>query len=86
MRLRHAAILATGALIGIIGCSSKPKTEAVVKPKLGINPYGKAGVKPDYSKVPPDLKKVFDYIDAHIDEHIENLQHWIQQPSISNSG
>ena len=33
-----------------------------------------------------DLKKVFTYIDDHIDEHVENLQKWIQQPSISNSG
>ncbi|MGE5243957.1 MAG: M20/M25/M40 family metallo-hydrolase [Betaproteobacteria bacterium] len=33
-----------------------------------------------------DLKKVFKYIDDHIDDHVENLQKWIQQPSISNSG
>ena len=38
------------------------------------------------SKVPDDLKKVFDYIDTHTDQDAENLQHWIQQPSISNSG
>ncbi len=36
--------------------------------------------------MPPDLAKVFDYIDQHIDEHVVNLQKWIQQPSISNSG
>ena len=33
-----------------------------------------------------ELKKVFAYIDEHIDDHVENLQKWIQQPSISNSG
>src|SRR6478736_4408954 len=33
-----------------------------------------------------DLKKVFTYIDSHVDEHVGNLQKWIQQPSISNSG
>ncbi len=26
------------------------------------------------------------YIDEHIDEHVLNLQKWIQQPSISNTG
>ena len=38
------------------------------------------------SKVPDELKPVFQYIDEHIDEHTENLRKWIQQPSISNSG
>src|SRR5581483_6023148 len=33
-----------------------------------------------------DLKKVFAYIDEHIDDHVERLQKWIRQPSISNSG
>jgi acetylornithine deacetylase/succinyl-diaminopimelate desuccinylase-like protein len=33
-----------------------------------------------------ELKKVYGYIDEHIDEHVENLQKWIRQPSISNSG
>ena len=35
---------------------------------------------------PADLKKVYDYIDAHIDDHVADFQRWIQQPSISNSG
>ncbi len=33
-----------------------------------------------------ELKKVFGYIDEHIDDHVINLQKWIQQPSISNTG
>jgi acetylornithine deacetylase/succinyl-diaminopimelate desuccinylase-like protein len=33
-----------------------------------------------------ELKKIYAYIDEHIDEHVYNLQKWIQQPSISNSG
>ena len=54
--------------------------------KLGIRPDGDTELKPDLSKVPnDDLKKVFAYIDEHIDEHVENLQKWIRQPSISNS-
>jgi acetylornithine deacetylase/succinyl-diaminopimelate desuccinylase-like protein len=77
-----------GLLVGTIACNKKAVKTAstTTKPKLGINPYGTSGVKPDMSKVPPDLQKVFTYIDNHIDEHVENLQKWIQQPSISNSG
>ncbi len=88
MRLRLLfAMCLVGTLIGFTGCNTKPQTAAApAKPKLGINPYGAAGTKPDYSKVPPDLLKVFNYIDEHIDDHVENLQKWIQQPSISNSG
>ena len=42
---------------------------------------------PDMTRITsPDLQKVFAYIDEHVDEHVENLQKWIQQPSISNSG
>ena len=38
------------------------------------------------SQVPPDLQKVYAHIDENIDAHVENLQKWIRQPSISNSG
>jgi acetylornithine deacetylase/succinyl-diaminopimelate desuccinylase-like protein len=69
-----------------IGCKDKQTATTAEKPKLGIRPHGDETVKPDMSKVPPDLAKVFDYIDTHIDDHVENLQKWIQQPSISNSG
>jgi len=54
---------------------------------LGIRPYGDEDIKIDMSKVHnEDLKKIYDYIDDHIDEHVMNLQKWIQQPSISNTG
>jgi acetylornithine deacetylase/succinyl-diaminopimelate desuccinylase-like protein len=56
-------------------------------PKLGIRPSGDETVGADMSKIKnPDLPKVFNYIDTHIDEHVVNLQKWIQQPSISNTG
>jgi acetylornithine deacetylase/succinyl-diaminopimelate desuccinylase-like protein len=62
-------------------------TRAPAKPKLGIRPAGDTEIQPDMSKITSDdLKKVFTYIDDHIDEHVENLQKWIRQPSISNSG
>jgi hypothetical protein len=38
------------------------------------------------SQVPPELQQVFAHIDENIDAHVENLQKWIRQPSISNSG
>jgi acetylornithine deacetylase/succinyl-diaminopimelate desuccinylase-like protein len=61
--------------------------QAPPKPKLDIRPTGDETVKIDMSKIKSDdLKKVYDYIDGHIDDHVENLQKWIKQPSISNTG
>ncbi|SNT43065.1 Acetylornithine deacetylase/Succinyl-diaminopimelate desuccinylase [Granulicella rosea] len=84
-----AGILGLGLAFGLAGCK-KTETAAPVatadKPKLGIRPYGDETSKIDMSKEPEDVKKVFKYIDDHIDEHVELLQKVIQQPSISNSG
>ena len=56
-------------------------------PATGIRPQGDTEISIDMSKIKnPDLPKIFNYIDAHIDEHVRNLQKWIQQPSISNTG
>ena len=63
---------------------NQPRPHA--KQTLGVHPNGSGGVAPKVNGAPPEVQKVFDYIDAHIDEHVENLQKWIQQPSISNSG
>src|SRR5947207_81891 len=88
-----AVLFALG--IGAVGCSSSAaKSEqtpaanrAAAKAKLGIRPAGDTEIQPDMTKIPSDdLKKVFTYIDDHIDDHVENLQKWIRQPSISNSG
>ena len=76
------------AAVTLSGCT-KQKTAPVATssgPKLGIRPYGDETVKIDTSKMSDAEKKAFSYIDEHIDEHVANLQHWIQQPSISNSG
>jgi acetylornithine deacetylase/succinyl-diaminopimelate desuccinylase-like protein len=51
---------------------------------LHIRPHGDETIQP--ANTPADLKKVYDYIDAHIDNHVADFQKWIQQPSISNSG
>ena len=67
--------------------AASPTAAAQAKPTLGIRPAGDETVAPDMSKVYSDeLKKVYAYIDANIDEHVVNLQKWIQQPSISNTG
>jgi acetylornithine deacetylase/succinyl-diaminopimelate desuccinylase-like protein len=61
--------------------------ETKAKPRLGIRPNGDEAVKIDMSQIHSDeLKKVFQYVDDHIDDHVENLQKWIRQPSISNTG
>ncbi len=60
---------------------------STVKKTLGVRPNGDTEVKPDLSMVSSEeLKQVYGYIDDHIDEHVENLQKWIKQPSISNTG
>jgi acetylornithine deacetylase/succinyl-diaminopimelate desuccinylase-like protein len=57
------------------------------KAKLGIRPTGDETVKIDMSQIhSEELKKVFQYIDDHIDEHVEFFQKWIRQPSVSNTG
>jgi acetylornithine deacetylase/succinyl-diaminopimelate desuccinylase-like protein len=84
------------ALGVIAACSREPNgnsggatpaaSSASSTPKLGIRPHGDETVKIDSSKVPDEVKKVYDYIDAHIDEDTVAFQKWIQQPSISNTG
>jgi acetylornithine deacetylase/succinyl-diaminopimelate desuccinylase-like protein len=88
--MRHSSIAAAclAVCLGLTGCTKKSNTPAPIAAakKLGIRPYGDETIKIDTSQMPEAEKKVFAYIDEHIDEHVENLQHWIQQPSISNSG
>ena len=60
---------------------------AAAQGATGIRPQGDTEISIDMSQVKnPDLPKIFKYIDTHIDEHVRNLQHWIQQPSVSNTG
>ncbi|MBI3403279.1 MAG: M20/M25/M40 family metallo-hydrolase [Acidobacteria bacterium] len=88
MRLRLIALL--GSCAALAACSNQTTaTAAAVKaaPKLGIRANGDTEIQPDLSQVASDdLKKVYGYIDDHIDDHVVNLQKWIRQPSISNSG
>ena len=88
MRFRSLTPLMVLALAAVAGCkSNKPVVQSSNEPKdaLHVRPNGN-GPAPTVKGAPPELQKVFDYIDAHIDEHVNNLQKWIQQPSISNSG
>ncbi|HEY2908189.1 MAG TPA: M20/M25/M40 family metallo-hydrolase [Vicinamibacterales bacterium] len=85
-------LLVAGITVATIGCSngSKPADkappQAAPKKALGIRPAGDETIHPDLGKVSDELKTVYRYIDDHIDEHVENLQKWVRQPSISNSG
>jgi acetylornithine deacetylase/succinyl-diaminopimelate desuccinylase-like protein len=88
----HAVLLAAVVLV-LTGCDKAPTAPTaapVAAPpsaSLGIRPDGDTEIQPDLSKVSSEeLKKVYSYIDEHIDEHVVNLQKWIQQPSISNTG
>src|SRR5437868_2760645 len=73
------ASVAVAILVFVAGCSrsqvSTTAAAAPAKPKLGIRPNGDTEIQPDMSKITnEDLKKVFSYIDQHIDDHVENLQ------------
>jgi acetylornithine deacetylase/succinyl-diaminopimelate desuccinylase-like protein len=84
-------LVAAGIALLSVGCSngSKPANATPPQPaakKLGIRPAGDETIHPDLGKVSDELKTIYRYIDDHIDEHVENLQKWVRQPSISNSG
>src|SRR6188768_3525415 len=69
---------------GTFAKSGEAKTASTTKK---YRPYGDETVKIDMSKIKSEeLKKIYQYIDDHFDEHVERLQKWIRQPSISNSG
>ncbi len=92
--------LVVGSVALVAACSEEPAatttatTEAAPAvaavapaPLLGIRPQGDEEVAIDMSMIhSEELKNIFSHIDTHIDEHVINLQKWIQQPSISNTG
>ncbi len=95
----HAASLVVGgACVALAGCQQAAGCRAAAqaghccptpasRASLGIRPDGDTEIANRHEPHRnDDLKKVFTYIDEHVDEHVENLQKWIQQPSISNSG
>src|ERR1700683_2125991 len=90
MRLLLAATCGIFAILS--GCSNKGASSVSASTKAPAlthkyRPDGDTTVKIDLTKIKSDeLKKVYDYIDDHFDEHVERLQKWIRQPSISNSG
>lgn len=74
-----------------VGACNQPAAPPAAAPapavkKLGIRPAGDTEIQPDLSQLPPEVQKVYAHIDENIDAHVENLQKWIRQPSISNSG
>src|SRR5262245_40015862 len=96
MRVKLLSLCLMGLAFGFVACSQSseqsapaPTTAAApAKPALNIKPNGTAdpNFKPDYSKVPAELARVYEHIDANIDEHVEKYQSYVRQPSISNSG
>ncbi|MES2626039.1 MAG: M20/M25/M40 family metallo-hydrolase [Pseudomonadota bacterium] len=95
-----SVVVGSAALVA--GCSEEPAATTTVitetatapvvaaeapAPLLGIRPQGDEEVAIDMSMIhSEELKNIFGHIDTNIDEHVINLQKWIQQPSISNTG
>jgi acetylornithine deacetylase/succinyl-diaminopimelate desuccinylase-like protein len=90
MRLTVATIFVIGAAMVSTGCSKSAattRTEAAKTTTHKYRPNGDTVAKVDLTKIrSEELKKVYSFIDDHFDEHVERLQKWIRQPSISNSG
>src|SRR5580704_5263774 len=87
--MRFVLPVICGLMTILVGCSSKASPVTGTKTALThkYRPNGDTTVQIDLTKVKSDeLKKVYSYIDDHFDEHVERLQKWIKQPSISNSG
>jgi acetylornithine deacetylase/succinyl-diaminopimelate desuccinylase-like protein len=89
--MRRVPLFLAAVVLTAIGCSpaapsAQPAPTTAAAPKLGVRPAGDTEIQPDLRQVPPDLQKVYAHIDENIDQHVNNLQKWIQQPSISNSG
>jgi len=84
------AVISLCVLFAVAGCNqpAAPPAATPASPakKLGIRPAGDTEIQPDLSQLPPDVQKVYAHIDDNIDAHVEHLQKWIRQPSISNSG
>ena len=88
----HWAVLSLVSVSVFFGCTP-PQSDAPAANEtrsadqaLGIRAHADEEISPDLGLVPDELKKIYDFIDANVDEHVGNLQRWIQQPSISNSG
>jgi acetylornithine deacetylase/succinyl-diaminopimelate desuccinylase-like protein len=82
-------VCAIGAMMLSTACSDATKVAAKSSTPLTHNyrPDGDTTVQIDMAKIKSDeLKKVYGNINEHFDEHVERLQKWIRQPSISNSG
>lgn len=81
-------------LVMFVGCAGESGVDeaaseassVIEQPALGLRPQGDTELQPDLTKVSSELKEVFDHIDTNFDQHVMNLQRWIQQPSISNTG
>jgi acetylornithine deacetylase/succinyl-diaminopimelate desuccinylase-like protein len=89
--MSRATLVAFAVAFGVACNQQAPaptaaSTPVAPKAKLGIRPQGDTEISPDMGQVPEDLAKVYKFIDDNIDDHVENLQKWIKQPSISNSG
>src|ERR1700726_3840355 len=90
MRLTLAT--AIFAMVVSVGCSKTGTSSVSASTKStplthNYRPEGDQTVHIDLTKIKSDeLKRVYANIDEHLDEHVERLQKWIRQPSISNSG
>ncbi len=83
-------LLLVCCLVSAAGCISQTPGDPVDTPgrpgpRLDLRPDGDTQIRPDDRLLPSELPRVFDHIDQHFDEHVVNLQRWIQQPAIAET-
>src|SRR5271154_1231080 len=86
---RHTILAASviGLAVFAASCSKGTVSAKTTVLTHKYRPEGDQTVHIDMAKIKSEeLKKVYANIDEHFDEHVERLQKWIRQPSISNSG
>jgi acetylornithine deacetylase/succinyl-diaminopimelate desuccinylase-like protein len=86
--MKHFKLLRAAVfLAACLALHAAPLYAQSAAPTPHVDPHCCSTVSINMSMVHnPQLRAVYRYIDAHIEQHVDNLRHWIQQPSVSNTG
>ena len=91
--MKAALLIATafGSVAVLSACSETAEESAGATvasgSTLGLRADADVEISPDMSKMTnPEIAAIFQHIDDNFEQHVINLQNWIKQPSISNTG
>jgi len=83
-----ASAIGAAALLSACSDTAENTTGTIASgPDLGLRGDADVEIAPDMSKMSnPEIAQIFQHIDDNFDQHVINLQNWVRQPSISNTG